>query len=318
MLAYLARKAVIFVILLFFISVLSFLLLSIMPGDPVEMLITSDPKVRPEDIARLKHQWGLDQPIYVRYWKWATKAVRGDLGFSMTYRESNLEILKRRIGNTLILLTGAFFLALLLAVPVGITAAIRQYSSYDYLVNFFAFVGISIPSFWLGLMAIRVFSYQLGWFPAGGMPVRGGMMEFLKYLVLPVSILSIESIAGWSRYVRSGMLEVMREDYIRTARAKGCPEWLVFWKHAFRNTLIPLLTLFTLAIPGLFSGALITETIFAWPGMGRLLYDSVMGGDSVLATNCFMLLAALTVFFNMLADVTYALADPRVRIVGRQ
>ncbi|MEW5693490.1 MAG: ABC transporter permease [Candidatus Hydrogenedentota bacterium] len=316
MLFYLIKKSIIFFILIFLISFITFFFLSMMPGDPVEMLITSNPKVKPEDIIRLKKQWGLDQPMPVRYLKWLKQTLKGDLGFSITYKESNLKIITSRIKNTFFLLIGAFLISLLLSIPVGIIAALRQYSYFDYTINFFVFIGISIPSFWLGIMAILIFSVYLQWFPAGGMPRSDSFLEYLRYLFLPVCVLSIESIAGWSRYTRSGMLEVLREDYIRTARAKGLPEHLVILKHAFRNTLIPILTLLMLSIPGLFSGALITETVFSWPGMGRLLYESVLGGDSCLACNCFMFLSILTVIFNMVADLMYAMVDPRVRIAG--
>lgn len=306
MAGYVARRLVTLVPLLLIISFFSFFILSLVPGDPVELLITSDPGVKPEDVERLRKIYGLDDPVAVRYGKWLKRLAVGDLGFSRTYKTPVGEILLDRVGNTLALVSGAFLLALIVAVPLGALSAVKKYSWFDHLVTFVAFFGISVPVFWLGLVLIALFAVHLRWLPAGGM---GGWQN----LILPTVVLSAESIAGWSRYVRGSMLEVLSADYIRTARAKGLPEGLVIRRHALRNALLPLITLFALAIPGLFSGALITETVFAWPGMGRLLYDSVMGNDYYLAMMAFMFLAALTILANLAADIAYAYADPRIK-----
>lgn len=306
------------VIVLFLLSLGTYYLLGLMPGDPVELLITSNPKVKPEDIQRLKKVYGLDQPIYIRYFKWLKQVtLEGDLGFSRTYKKPTSEILKIRIWNTLKLMTLSFLLSLIIAIPIGVYSAIQQYSTFDYFANLMAFLGISVPTFWSGILAILFFSVQLQWFPAGGMFTIGidSWLDQLKYLILPTVVLSIESISGWSRYIRSSMLEVLHEDYIRTARAKGVSEKKIIFYHAFRNALIPTVTILALSIPGLFSGALITETIFAWPGMGRLLYDSVMGSDYYVAMLCFLSLGFLTLIFNFLADILYAIVDPRIRVL---
>lgn len=306
------------IIVLFLLSLGTYYLLGLMPGDPVELLITSNPKVKPEDIQRLKKVYGLDQPIYIRYFKWLKQVtLEGDLGFSRTYKKPTSEILKIRIWNTLKLMTLSFLLSLIIAIPIGVYSAIKQYSTFDYFVNLMAFLGISVPTFWSGILAILFFSVQLQWFPAGGMFTIGidSWLDQLKYLILPTVVLSIESISGWSRYIRSSMLEVLHEDYIRTARAKGVSEEKVIFYHALRNALIPTVTILALSIPGLFSGALITETIFAWPGMGRLLYDSVMGSDYYVAMLCFLSLGFLTLIFNFLADILYAVVDPRIRVL---
>ena len=318
MVAYLLDRLIQMVIVLFLLSVGAYYLLGLMPGDPVELLITSNPKVKPEDIERLKKIYGLDQPIYIRYFKWLKQlTLEGDLGFSRTYKKPTGEILKIRVLNTLKLMTFSFLLSFLIAIPVGVYSAIKQYSTFDYVVNLMVFLGISIPTFLTGILAILVFSVQLQWFPAGGMFTIGvdSVLDQLKYLVLPTFVLSVGSISGWSRYIRASMLEVLHEDYIRTARAKGVPEKRIIFYHAFRNALIPTITILALSIPGLFSGALITETIFAWPGMGRLLYDSVMGSDYYVAMLCFLALGVLTLIFNFLADILYAVADPRVRVM---
>jgi peptide/nickel transport system permease protein len=316
--SYLLHRLIQMIIVLFLLSLGTYYLLGLMPGDPVELLITSNPKVKPEDIQRLKKVYGLDQPIYIRYFKWLKQVtLEGDLGFSRTYKKPTSEILKIRIWNTLKLMTLSFLLSLIIAIPIGVYSAIKQYSTFDYFVNLMAFLGISVPTFWSGILAILFFSVQLQWFPAGGMFTIGidSWLDQLKYLILPTVVLSIESISGWSRYIRSSMLEVLHEDYIRTARAKGVSEEKVIFYHALRNALIPTVTILALSIPGLFSGALITETIFAWPGMGRLLYDSVMGSDYYVAMLCFLSLGFLTLIFNFLADILYAVVDPRIRVL---
>ncbi|HWP46060.1 MAG TPA: ABC transporter permease [Candidatus Limnocylindrales bacterium] len=318
MFTYLLHRLIQMVIVLFLLSLGTYYLLGLMPGDPVELLITSNPKVKPEDIQRLKKVYGLDQPIYIRYFKWLKQVtLEGDLGFSRTYKKPTSEILKIRIWNTLKLMTLSFLLSLIIAIPIGVYSAIQQYSTFDYFANLMAFLGISVPTFWSGILAILFFSVQLQWFPAGGMFTIGidSWLDQLKYLILPTVVLSIESISGWSRYIRSSMLEVLHEDYIRTARAKGVSEKKIIFYHAFRNALIPTVTILALSIPGLFSGALITETIFAWPGMGRLLYDSVMGSDYYVAMLCFLSLGFLTLIFNFLADILYAIVDPRIRVL---
>jgi peptide/nickel transport system permease protein len=306
------------IVVLLLLSVGTYYLLGLMPGDPIELLITSRPGIRPADIERLKKVYGLDQPIYIRYFKWLKQVtLEGDLGFSRTYKKPTSEILKTRVLNTLTLMTWSFLLSLVIAIPVGVYSAVKQYSTFDYTVNFLVFLGISVPTFWSGILAILFFSVKLQWFPAGGMLTIGtdSLLDRLWYLVLPTVVLSVESISGWSRYIRASMLEVLHEDYIRTARAKGVSERKVIFYHAFRNALISTITILALSIPGLFSGALITETIFAWPGMGRLLYDSVMGSDYYVAMLCFLSLGFLTLFFNFLADVLYAIIDPRIRVV---
>ena len=311
------------------ISVLMFALLTLAPGDPVDLLISSDPRVRPQDVARLKRIYGLDQPIHIRYVKWLGRTVQGDLGFSRTYKEPVTHLMRDRIGNSLWLTVTAFFLALLVAMPVGIYSALRQYSFMDYVATTFTFFGVSIPVFWFGIMMIYLFAVWHPWttigglswlvLPPGGISTPGvpdGLpfyIDRLRYMILPSVVLALLSMATYTRYTRSSMLEVIRQDYVRTARSKGLAERVVINKHALRNALIPLVTIVALSISGLFAGAPITETVFAWPGVGRLLVDSVIGGDYVAAQAVLMFLAVLVLVFNLVADIGYALLDPRIR-----
>lgn len=317
MIFYLTKKGIESVIILFILSIVVYYMLGLMPGDPIELLITSRPNIKTEDVARLKKIYGLDQPIYIRYFKWLKQvAIHGDLGFSRTYKKPTSEILQGRLSNTIKLMLAAFLFSLLIAIPVGIYSATHQYSKIDFLINILAFIGISIPSFWLGIMLLMIFSEKLSLLPAGGMFTIGetGILDKVKYMILPVLSLSAQSIGGWVRYVRSGMLEVIQKEYIQTARAKGLDEESIIYKHAFKNALIPLITIIALSLPLLVSGATITELVFAWPGMGRLLLDSVLNTDYYVAMIAMMLLAVLTLASNFFADLLYAVVDPRVRL----
>ncbi len=317
MLSYLAKKLIESLIILFTLSIVIYYMLGLMPGDPIELLITSRPNIKTEDIARLKKIYGLDQPIYIRYFKWLKQVVvHGDLGFSRTYKKPTSEILRGRLSNTFKLMLVSFLFSLCIALPVGIYSATHPYSKLDFLINILAFIGISIPSFWLGIMLLMIFSEKLSLFPAGGMFTIGetGMLDKIKYMILPVLSLSAQSIGGWVRYVRSGMLEVIQKEYIQTARAKGLDEESIIYKHALKNAMIPLITVIALSLPLLVSGATITELVFAWPGMGRLLLDSVLNTDYYIAMIAMMLLAILTLASNFVADLLYAIVDPRIRL----
>ena len=301
--------------ILMVLSVAVYYALGLMPGDPIDLLITANPKIKIEDIARLKKIYGLDQPIHVQYVRWLKRVTTGDLGFSRVYKRPTTELLGPRLKNTFKLMLGAMLLSLLIAVPLGIYTAFHQYSKFDYTMSILAFIGISIPSFWLGLMLITLFSEKFPILPAGGMQTIGvhTLWDQLKYLILPVCSISAQQIGFWMRYMRSSILEVIGQDYIRTARAKGLDEDTVLFKHALRNALIPMVTILALSLPGIVSGAVITETIFAWPGMGRLLFESVMRTDYYVAMICMLFLAALTLISNLHADLMYAVVDPRIR-----
>ncbi len=289
-------------------------LIGLMPGDPVDLMITADPKITAEDAARLRALYGLDKPIIERYGNWLGAALSGDFGYSRLYARPVMEALAPAMGNTLVLLGLSFALALAIALPAGIAAAYRPYSRTDYAINMAAFAGLSVPPFWLALMLIIVFAVILGVLPAGGLGTigAGGIWDNARYLVLPVASLAIASIGGHTRYMRAAMIETLRQDYIRTARASGASEARVVFGHALRNALIPVVTIIALDFGALFSGALITETIFAWPGMGRLIFDAIMGNDFNLALVALLLATVLTLIGNFLADVAYVWLDPRV------
>ncbi len=322
---FLARRLMHGVIILVGLSILMFTLLVFTPGDPVELIAASDPDVRPEDIRGLRAYYGLDDPIYVRYFKWARSVLKGDLGYSRTYGTPVTKIIWERLRNTLSLLASAVVVAFVIGVTAGIYSALHQYSAADYTVTVVAFAGHSVPVFWQGIVFILIFAVWLPsrfpaiGFPAGGMMTPGvapgwpALWDRIWHLVLPVSVLATSGMAAWARYMRSSMLEVIRQDYVRTARAKGNPEKIVINRHALRNALIPLITLVALSIPGILNGAVLTETVFSWPGMGLLLFQAVLGHDYNVAMAVLLFLALMTVMFNLVADVAYAIADPRIR-----
>jgi len=298
------------------LSFLVFALIGLMPGDPIDVMIAADPRLSAADAARLRALYGLDQPLFERYLAWAGGALGGDFGYSRLFARPAWAALAPALVNTLRLMAGALLLALGLGVAAGVLASRRPRSRTDYAINLAAFAGISLPSFWLGLLLIILFAVTLGWLPAGGIaaPEGGGLGDALAHLVLPVATLSIAQLAAYARYMRGAMIETLAETYIRTARAKGAPERRVLLGHALPNAILPVITLAALDLGGLFSGALVTETIFAWPGMGKLIYDAVMGNDYNLALLALLLAAAVTLAANILADLGQAWLDPRVRL----
>jgi len=302
------------------LAVMSFViygLIGLMPGDPIDLMISSDPKMTAADAARLRTLYGLDIPLYERYWNWLLSALSGDLGYSRLFGQPVLDVLFPALRNSLMLLGTAFFMAVVIAIPLGTLAAAKPRSATDYSVNLLAFAGISIPSFWLALMLIMFFSVTLGWLPAGGIaPDGSAFVENLRYIVLPAITLTIVSIGSYSRYVRSSMLEVLRQDYIRTAKAKGASGRRIVWMHGLRNAMIPVVTILALDFGFLFSGALVTETIYSWPGMGKLIFDAVMGNDFNLALVALLFATAVTLLGNLLADLCYAWLDPRIVVGG--
>ncbi|MBL27942.1 MAG: diguanylate cyclase [Rhodospirillaceae bacterium] len=311
---YLIRRGLESLAVLLVMSFAIYGLMGLMPGDPIDVMVQSDPNLTPADAARLKALYGLDRPIGERYLNWLGAALEGDLGYSRLNNRPVLEVLGPRLLNTILLMGLSLAVALAIAVPVGVLSALRPYSKTDYAINFGALAGISIPVFWLALMLIVVFSVQLGWLPAGGMQTIGseGWLDRAKYLILPVLSLSLASVGGFTRFMRAAMMESMRQDYIRTARAKGVPERRVVYKHALRNAMIPVVTILALSFGTLFSGALITETMFSYLGMGKLIYDSIMGNDYNLALVSLLFATFLVLLSNLLADICYAWLDPRV------
>lgn len=318
---YVLRSLLQAVVLLLVISVIIFGLINAVPGG-LMTAYENNPDITPEDYARLRAKYGLDDPVHVKYGKWLGAVLQGDLGTSfVSHRPVANEILER-LPNTLLLMGPAFLITLLIAIPVGILTAVKQYSAFDHVTTTLAFAGQSLPTFWFGLLLIIVFAVTLKGadgrplLPGAGMMSMGkpfSVTDRVEHLILPVAMLSIIPAAGYIRYLRSSMLEVIGQDYIRTARGKGLRERAILYGHAFRNALIPLVTLIALDIPILFTGAVFTETIFAWPGMGRLFITSAAKTDYPVLMAFLMIAGALTVLFNLVADITYAWLDPRIQ-----
>jgi peptide/nickel transport system permease protein len=289
-------------------------LIGLMPGDPIDLMRSADPHASAADVARLKAIYGVDRPLVERYLAWAGAAVSGDLGYSRLFAEPVLATVLPRLVNSLLLMGSSFLLAFLLALVLGIAAARRPNSRLDATVNLLSFAGISMPSFWLALLLILLFAVELGWLPASGIGAAGGggFGDRVRHLVLPVATLSLANLGPYTRFVRAAMRDALAQDHIRTARAKGAGEIRVVIHHALRSALIPLVTILALSCGGLVSGALVTETMFAYPGMGKLVFDAVMGNDYNLALATLLLATATTMAANLAADLAYAWLDPRV------
>jgi peptide/nickel transport system permease protein len=306
--------------LLLFISLIFFAILHNVPGGPLAPYL-QNPHITAADIIRLKHNLGLDQPVSVQYFSWLSRVVRGDLGYSTSNSEPVLQAILERMPATLILMGSAIVVSLLVGVTAGLIAALRPYSAVDYAITTFAFFGQSMPVFWFALMlqlafavnGISGFGYQLR-LPSAGMCADDACpwWDILDHLVLPTTVLSLFYVATWSRFIRSSMLEVLRADYMRTAAAKGLTRTRVVLGHGLKNALNPLVTVVALALPGLVGGAVITEQIFAWPGMGRLFYSALGQFDFALLMGYLMMVSVLVVLCNLLADIGYAILDPRV------
>lgn len=306
--------------LLIGITLIVFAIIHLTPGSPVDDL-RLNPEIKAEDIAAIQQTLGLNRPLHQQYIGWISQLVRGDFGISLkTYRPVRT-LIGQRIGNTLLLTGSALLFSLCVAIPIGILSAIRRNSIFDYIATLGSTLGDSIPGFWLGLMLILLFSVQfkawgLPWFPSGGtqtLPNGGDLFDRIKHLIMPVVTISGVTIAVWVRYIRAQMLEVLNQDYVRTARAKGIPERTVQLRHAFRNAVLPLITLIGLTIPGLFGGAVIIESVFGWPGIGSLLIQSAQNRDYTVVMGITVFLSTIVVFANLLTDLLYGVADPRVQ-----
>ena len=321
MLTYIIRRVLQVIPTLFVISLILYGLLALKPGDPIDEMRRGNPGFTQEDYDRMREFYGLDKPWYVRYWRWLGRVIRGDFGTSRQFgRPAAQYIFRYRFPNTVLLSGLSLLTAFLVAVPAGVISALRQHTAVDYAIPVVNFVGGSIPIFWLGIMLIYIFAVQFrGFLPAGGLATPGVtgtwpvIVDRLKHLILPVTALSSLQLAQWTRFMRSSMLEVVHLDYIVTARAKGLSERRIVSGHALRNAILPLITLIGLNVPLLFSGAILTETVFNWPGMGRAIYDAILVNDFNVAMVSLMFISLLVLSFNLLADITYALVDPRIR-----
>ncbi|HAX25803.1 MAG TPA: ABC transporter permease [Thermomicrobiales bacterium] len=319
---YVIRRLILAVPLLLIISMMVFGLLQAAPGGPMGAYVRRG-NFSAEDLRRIEDRLGLNAPVYVQYGKWLGRVVKLDFGDSISERRPVIQSIRDRLPNTLYLMATAWVVTILIAIPVGVITAIKQYSWFDHVVTGLTFVGQSVPIFWLGLILILIFYIWLDnpfkggpLLPAGGMYTLGAdfsIWDRIVHLILPVTMLAASWVAWYTRFLRASMLEVIHQDYIRTARAKGLGERVVIMRHAFRNAAIPLITLMALDLPLIFSGALFTEVIFAWPGMGRLFFTAADRRDYPLLMAIIMITATLIVLSNLLADVLYAWLDPRIR-----
>ena len=309
---YLIRRGIVSVISLIAISMVVFGILAIAPGDPLSGF-ASNPNVPPELRQRIRQQMGLDDPIPVQYAKWATSYVRGDWMQSYTSKMPVRDYIFGRLPVTLKILGSAFLLGILIAIPVGVISALKQYSLFDQFATTFAFLGFSIPTFFSGILFILLFSVKLGWLPFVYDSTVQGFIPNLKQSIMPIMVLGLAGAASLTRYVRASMLETISQDYVRTARAKGLREQTVVILHAMRNAMIPVVTIIALQIPEIFGGAVVTEQIFRIPGIGRALIDGIGSKDTPVVMAITFGFAVLVVIFNVFADVLYALLDPRIR-----
>ena len=324
MTAYIIRRLLWMIPLVLGVSVISFGLLKAAPGDQVSALVASSRgsgvTLTAEDRKQLREQYGLNNPVYVQYYDWLRETARGNLGVSSRMNQPVLDIILQRLPNTMKLAGVSLVLTLAIALPLGILSAVKQYTPTDYGLTFFSFVGISIPQFWLALMLLYTFGVWLGWLPVRGIQsavVEPGLWnsiwDTISHYILPVTSVTLVGLAGYMRYQRAAMLEVIRQDYIRTARAKGLSERKVILKHAWRNALIPILTLLGYIFVILVEGSVVVENIFSWPGMGQLAVTSLTQRDYPVMMGIVMLSAALILLGTLLSDILYAIVDPRVR-----
>jgi peptide/nickel transport system permease protein len=300
------------------ITLIVFALFSLSPGDPIVNIIgfAAYVEMSPEQIERVRAQFGLDQPWPVRYGRWVSDAIRGNLGFPYKGSMSVSQLLGERIGPTIQLMGSALLTSILVGVPMGVIMGLRQYSFTDYALTVLAFFNLSIPNFFLALGSIYIFGLKLDLLPTSGMQSIGApfsLIDRLLHLVLPTLVLGLFYAGIWARYARSSILEVLNQDYIRTARAKGLLEWTVVARHAFRNAMLPLVTVITLSLPQLLGGAIIVETIFQWPGMGMLGWRATTTRDYPVLMGITLISASMILLSNLLADVLYGFVDPRIR-----
>ncbi|CAN5347453.1 ABC transporter permease [soil metagenome] len=321
MIGYILKRVLQAIPILLGASTIIFFLMHAAPGDPTTIYL-SNPNIDPAVIEQMRRNLGLDQPVYVQYVKWITSFMTGEFGYSFSQHRPIAEILKDTIPNTLLLSGIALVIIFVLGVVIGTVQAVRQYSWIDNTATVSSFFIYSMPSFWLGLMLILLFGYKLQWLPASQMTVvnyefmgsTDQLVDRLKHLILPAAALGFGGAAAVARYMRSGMLEQIRQDYVRTARAKGLAERTVVFKHALRNALIPVVTLLGLYIPFLMSGAVLVETIFAWPGMGRLIVSAIFQRDYPVVLASAFVLAVFVILGNLVADILYSVVDPRVTV----
>ncbi len=312
---YLTRRLIQIVPLLFGVSIVTFLVIQAAPGGPEGSLLAAGRFVDPQVIERYRQRLGVDRPIPAQYFKWLGAAVRGDLGQSFATSRGVAETIVERLPATLELMGTAFLLGAMLAIPLGLVGALRPQSAPDLIGTGASFLGIAMPVFWFGLVLQLIFSVRLGWLPVAGTHTVGATSfgDHLLHLLLPGLVLSTRYVAGWSRYFRGSLLGALRSDFVRVARAKGIPTRTVVGTHAVRNAMIPLVSVVALNAAELFSGAVVTETVFGWPGIGRLFVQAMFARDYPVLMGVLLMGALAVIAFNLIADVGYALLDPRIR-----
>jgi len=314
---YILQRAAISVPLLLAISVIAFTFINLAPGSPIDAMINPSVGLSPQQEQALREQLGLNRPLPVRYVLWLGQAVQGNLGFSYNTRQPVLQRIGQRVLPTLELMGAALTVSTVLGVLFGVIAAVRVYSGWDYVLGVLSLLGFSVPSFFVALVALFIFAGQLQVLPAFGMSSEahaGSLSDNLYHLVLPASVLSLELMASLTRYTRSAMLEVLHADYVTTARAKGLASLAVIVRHAFRNALLPLITVVSLRLPVLVGGAIVVETVFQWPGMGQLSVQAIQQRDYPVLMGLTIMISIIVLIANLLADVLYAYADPRIRV----
>ncbi len=318
--AFILRRLVHMIPLLVGITLVSFLIMQIAPGDPVDLL--TERNATAEERARVRTLYGLDRPLYVQYWIWLTNMLQGDFGHSYVRGRPVLEMIAERLPNTVYLNLVVSVLIYSVAIPIGVASALRQYSTFDHTVTGTAFLGQALPNFWFGLLLIYGIALRTEAIPVGGIATYGVtlaehgvwpvLVDRIRHLLLPVIVMGFSAMAGVTRYMRSGMLEVIRKDYVRTARAKGLNERIVIYKHAMRNALLPIVTIVGFQLPVLFSGSVIIENIFSWPGLGTLSVDAVFMRDYMVVMAFNVIGATLVILGNFIADILYVVVDPRI------
>ncbi len=313
---YILRRLLISIPVFLIITMIIYALIEIAPGDITDYFIRPELNMTAAAEADIIARFGLDQPVTVRYFNWLLDALRGNLGYRFVNGQPVADVIAQRLSATLLLSGAALAIGMVVGVTLGIFTALRQYSFWDYLFTGASFLGISMPAFVTGIIALFVFSINLGWFPSGGMrPVnrQPDIWTTLHHLFLPALVLSLAQIANFMRYTRFSMLEVIGADYVRTARGKGLRELYITWRHSFPNALLPIITLVGISVPTLVVGAVFTETIFSWPGMGTLYLEAVNGRDVPLLMGMNLVIAIVVLVVNLLTDLAYGFADPRIR-----
>ncbi|NPC92183.1 ABC transporter permease [Bacillus sp. WMMC1349] len=314
MISYIIRRTLMSIPILLGITILSFAIMKAAPGDPAALMM--DPNISTADRAKFIEKYGLNEPEHVQYLKWLGNMVQGDFGTSIIRKGTPVsDLILARLPNTLLLMFVSTIFALLISIPLGVLSARRPYSKLDYGITFTSFIGLAIPNFWFGLILIMFLSVNLGWFPTGGVMTLNAdfsLWDRIHHLILPAFVLATADMAGLTRYTRSSMLDVLKQDYMRTARAKGFKENRVIFKHGLRNGLLPVITIFGLMIPSFIGGAVVTEQIFSWPGLGKLFVDSAFQRDYPVIMAMTVISAVLVVLGNLIADILYAIVDPRI------